>query len=125
MPSFHPAACLEFFFIKTGKLFQRVDFVEIYYIQAERNYCKIVTNTTSYLINFRFHDLEKFLPSERFCRIHRSFIVALDKVKSFNREQVHIKELVLPVGKEQGKTLFEHCSVLSHQTAPYIAEIGK
>ena len=42
--------------------------------------------------------LEEILPPNRFLRVHKSFIVALDKINSIERQEILIKDRVIPVG---------------------------
>lgn len=80
---------------------------EILYVEAMNNYCRIfradsvVTQTRMPL-----KSLIDMLPAESFVRIHRSFVVATDKVSSFNRKEVYLfSGKVLPVGRQYADNL--------------------
>ena len=68
-------------------LFLRLD--EILYIQAESHYSRVCDGQETYFCNSSLSDLEKKLPSEKFPRVHRSFIVNLDRVKGMEKDHDH------------------------------------
>lgn len=72
---------------------------EIIYIESQREYIKIVTTKNEYLSRMSTHEIEKILPSNLFKRIHRSYIISLDKVNSFSAEIVEVNGISLPIGR--------------------------
>ena len=42
--------------------------------------------------------LEEILPANRFVRVHKSYIVALDKVNAIERQEIHVKDRIIPIG---------------------------
>lgn len=72
---------------------------EILYIESQKEYVRIVTHDNSYLTKMSTHEIENLLPGARFKRIHRSFIIAIQKVRSFNSEMVEINGKMIPVGR--------------------------
>jgi two-component system LytT family response regulator len=77
----------------------KIYFSEILYIESQKEYVKIVTTDKTYLTKMSTHEIEDLLPDSHFKRIHRSFIVALQKVRSFNSEMVEISGHNIPVGR--------------------------
>jgi DNA-binding LytR/AlgR family response regulator len=77
----------------------KIYFSEILYVESQKEYVKIVTADNSYLTKMSTHEIEELLPGSDFKRIHRSFIIALQKVKSFNSETVEINGHNIPVGR--------------------------
>ncbi len=75
---------------------------EIVYIEAMNNYCRIFrTGNVVTQTRMTLKSLIDMLPSEGFIRIHRSFVVAADKVISFNKKEVYLSGgKVLPVGRQ-------------------------
>ena len=77
----------------------KIHFSEILYIESQKEYVKIVTPDNSYLTKMSTHEIENILPDSLFKRIHRSFIIAIHKVRSFNSEMVEINGNNIPVGR--------------------------
>jgi DNA-binding LytR/AlgR family response regulator len=59
----------------------------ILYIEAFDNYIKIVTSNETYMPVMTMKTIQKLLPEERFIRVHNSYIIPIDKIKSFSREK--------------------------------------
>lgn len=78
----------------------RLDLEDILYVEGLKDYVKIVTISRERpvvtLMNLK--NIEAMLPSERFVRIHRSYIAALDRIESFDRSGVSVGSARLPVG---------------------------
>lgn len=77
----------------------KILFSEILYIESQKEYVKIVTLDNSYTTKMSTHEMEELLPASLFKRIHRSFIVAVHKIRSFNSEMVEINGTSIPVGR--------------------------
>jgi DNA-binding LytR/AlgR family response regulator len=87
-----------FFFIRIDGRYIRISFSDIIYVEAARNYIKIVTDKKVWLALISLKRIEQILPSSLFKRIHKSYIVALEKIDEFNNERVYIKNQPLPIG---------------------------
>jgi two-component system LytT family response regulator len=85
----------------------RIHFSEILYIESQKEYVNIVTSDKAHLTKMSTHEIESLLPRSLFRRIHRSYIIALDKVKSFNSEMVEIEGRSIPVGRGYKEVLGE------------------
>lgn len=72
---------------------------EILYIESQREYIKIVTTKKEFISKISTHEIEDLLPVHRFKRIHRSFIVALNKIDSYTAEEVEINGIAIPIGR--------------------------
>ncbi len=72
---------------------------EVVYLEAYGDYTKIVTEKKSHLTLVSLSNLFDSLPSGKFVRIHRSYIIALDKIKSINTKKADMGNNILPVGK--------------------------
>jgi DNA-binding LytR/AlgR family response regulator len=104
-----------FFFVKSDGRYYRIRFDEILYIEGCRNYIKIVTTSKSYMVLFSLKAIEKFLPSDLFTRIHKSFIVSLEKVYSFDSDFVFLDGRELPIGL-QFKGEIEKAVMIAHES---------
>ena len=72
---------------------------EIFYIESLKDYVKIHTEKKVLVTKNSLSAMEEDLQDRRFIRIHRSFLVALDKIEAFNNEFVEIKNQQLPYGR--------------------------
>lgn len=88
-----------YMFFKVGREQVKILLKEILYIEGLADYVKVHTNDKSYIASEKLGYLEEKLPVSLFVRIHKSFIVALDKVTSFNADQVMLTNKSLPLGR--------------------------
>lgn len=77
----------------------RVPLDTILFIESLRDYIKIVTLTGQIVCKQSISSIESLLPAEGFIRIHRSYIVAIDKISSYTHELVEIHKQELPVSR--------------------------
>ena len=91
----------------------------ILYIEAFDNYIKIVTPAKTYIPSMTMKTIQRLLPSEDFIRVHKSFIVAVGKIKSFNRAKVVIDRKELPVGRYFRKDFMDRMA--SHNNGTFSA----
>lgn len=95
-----------FIFVKANKRMVKVYLDDILYIEAQKNYLMIVTNTESLLSYQSITHMAERLPSDYFIRIHRSFIIGLNHVAAFTHSTVTIKKKEIPIGKNYIKEVF-------------------
>ena len=89
----------DFIFLNVQKKKVKILFPEILYIESQREYIKIVTTKRAYLSKMSTNEIESILPSNLFKRIHRSFIISIDKIESYTAETVEINGVSIPVGR--------------------------
>lgn len=89
----------DFVFLTVQKKKVKILFPEIVYIESRREYIRIVTTKGEYLSKMSTHEIEAMLPSDLFKRIHRSFIVSLDKIESYTAEVVELHGVAIPIGR--------------------------
>ncbi|MBP7554869.1 MAG: response regulator transcription factor [Chitinophagaceae bacterium] len=77
----------------------KVFYDEILYIESRKEYINIVTEKESHLTKYQLTDIEAELDKASFMRIHRSFIVARNKIKAFNAAEVELGGQVIPIGR--------------------------
>ena len=85
-------------FVKNGYEQVRVFFDDILYLEAGGNYVVFITENQKIASRLTMAEAEVILPAELFVRIHRSYIVAKNKIQKFNRYEVVINEKILPIG---------------------------
>ena len=86
-------------FINVQKKKVKVLFSEIAYIESQREYIKMVTTKKEYLSKMSTHEIETLLPGHLFKRIHRSFIISLDKIESYTADTVDVNGVPIPIGR--------------------------
>src|SRR5471030_3237209 len=84
-------------FVKTEYRLEKIHLDEILYIEGMRDYRCIHLRDKRIMTIQTFTDLEQDLPPVQFCRVHKSFIVALDKIESIERDRIKIKTELIPV----------------------------
>jgi DNA-binding LytR/AlgR family response regulator len=90
----------EYLFLNIQKKKVKISFAEILYIESQREYVKIVTTKKEYLSKISTHEIEALLPANLFKRIHRSFIVSINKIESYTADEVDVNGIALPVGRD-------------------------
>jgi DNA-binding LytR/AlgR family response regulator len=60
---------------------------------------KIITSTKTVITKQSISSLEEMLPKDAFVRIHRSFIVAISKIESYNHELIVVAKKELPISR--------------------------
>lgn len=93
-----PSDAVDFIFVKTEHKIQRVDLDDILYIEGLKDYISIYTAAERIVTLQNMKKMEDILPSNRFVRVHRSYIVALDKIASIERGRIFIEDKIIPVG---------------------------
>jgi two-component system LytT family response regulator len=101
----HPApadalAGKDFIFVNVQKKKVKISFSEIVYIESQREYVKIVTTKNEYVSKMSTHEIESLLPSNLFKRIHRSFIISLNKIESYTADMIEVSGKSIPIGRE-------------------------
>lgn len=86
-------------FIKTDKNFIKVDVNDICYLEAEHNYIYVHAVTGKHIVRASFKEFLVNLPAEKFIRVHKSFVVRLDKVDRFSHTDIHIKAREIPLSR--------------------------
>ncbi|WP_130735223.1 LytTR family DNA-binding domain-containing protein [Flavobacterium sp. J27] len=90
-------------FIKSDKKMIKVLIEEILFIEGMKEYIKVVTADKSYITLKSLASLSEELPMDKFIRIHKSFIIAIDKIKSIEGNRIQILTHKLPIGRNYGK----------------------
>ncbi len=88
-----------FIIIKQGYDKYKLLMNEIMYLEAMKDYTKIVTPSKKYLVLETFSSMHTRLPTEKFVRIHRSYIVNKHRIDSVQKNKINIHSEELPVGK--------------------------
>lgn len=88
-----------FIIIKQGYDKYKIVINDILYLEAMKDYTKIVTAEQKYLVLSTLNGIIEKLPRDKFARIHRSYVVNKNKVNAFQKNKIKIQSTELPVGK--------------------------
>ncbi len=88
-----------FIYLKADKKMVKVFLKDILYIESLKDYVKVKTAEKDIVTYQKISYLEEKLPDEKFIRIHRSYIIAVDKIKSFNTSFIDIGNEEIPIGR--------------------------
>jgi DNA-binding LytR/AlgR family response regulator len=95
-------------FVKSDSKYVRLSYDEILYIEAFADYVKIYIGEDKRIITLQtMKNMEATLPSDKFARVHRSYIVALNKVESLSGSEVNVANKQIPIGKNYKEAFME------------------
>jgi len=97
----------KFVFVKTEYRLEKVMLNEILYIEGMRDYRKIVTPDKKIMTLQTFKDFEQEMPVNIICRVHKSYMVAIDKIDAVEKDLIRIGNEQIPVSETYKKTFFE------------------
>jgi DNA-binding LytR/AlgR family response regulator len=97
---------LEYLFFKVEKTFRKIFIHDIEFIEAYGNYVKVHTATETLLVAGKISILQSKLDAERFVRVHKSYLVALAKIRLVESNQIHIGRTIVPVGESYRAAFF-------------------
>ena len=89
-----------FIFVKTDKKFIKINFDDIYFIEGVKDYVKIHTTTEKHLVLINIKNILLNLSETKFIRVHKSFIVPINKITTIEGNIIKIAGNEIPIGKE-------------------------
>jgi DNA-binding LytR/AlgR family response regulator len=95
-----------YIFVKTEYRLERIDLDQILYIEGMKDYLRIICKDKKIMTLQSFSKLEESLPSKKFCRVHKSYIVSIDKIKSIERNVIIIADQRIPVSNTYRESFF-------------------
>lgn len=97
----------DFIFVKTENRLEKIMLNEIVYIEGMRDYRKIHTVNKKVMTLQNFSDFEKIIPSNLVCRVHKSYMVALNKIESIERSRIKIADQLIPISDTYKEIFFQ------------------
>ena len=88
----------DFIFIKDGTTNYKINFNDLLYIQAYGNFAKIHTTQQNFVASMTMKQLEEDLPEAVFMRVHKSYIVNLQKISKIEGSTVFMDKTMIPIG---------------------------
>jgi DNA-binding LytR/AlgR family response regulator len=95
----------------------KVDFQNILYIEARKNYTRLVMEerpTAMVLVTLK--QWEKLLPHDQFCRVHRGYVVSIGKIVSFDNKYVYLPGEKISIGEQYRNALPMAVTILANET---------
>ena len=88
---------VEYIFVKTENRLEKIIINDILYIEGMRDYRRIHTLNKKIMTLQNFSELEQMLPQNLICRVHKSYMVALNKIDSIERSRINISNQIIPI----------------------------
>lgn len=98
---------VEFIFIKTENRLEKIAVKDLIYIEGMRDYRRIHTLNKRIMTLQNFGELEVLLPSDKVCRVHKSYMVALSKIESVEKSKIIIGKQRIPISDTYRKRFFQ------------------
>lgn len=99
---------LDFIFVKTENRLEKIMISEILYIEGMRDYLRIHTLNKKVMTLQSFSELEQLLPAQLVCRVHKSYMVAVNKIESVERSRIKIAGQLIPVSETYKEAFLQH-----------------
>lgn len=96
-----------YIFVKTEYRLEKIPFSEILYIEGMRDYRRIHTIHKKIMTLQTFKDFELQIPSSIICRVHKSFMVSIDKIEAIEKDKIKIQEKIIPISEMYKKDFFK------------------
>lgn len=87
----------DYTFIKSGNKTVKVYFNKILYIEGQRDYLQIHTEDSKIMTLLNFKKMQELLDPQKFVRVHKSYIIALDKIDYIENNAIKIRNKLIPV----------------------------
>lgn len=102
-----PVPNLDFIFVKTENRLEKINFCDIIFIEGMRDYRRIHTLDSRIMTLQNFKELERLIPANIVCRVHKSYMVALDKIMSIERSRINIPGQTIPISDTYRSEFFQ------------------
>ncbi|GAA3994946.1 LytR/AlgR family response regulator transcription factor [Mucilaginibacter dorajii] len=89
----------DYFFIKCGSKYEKIPLDEILYVEGMQNYVNIFTLKGKYVTMLSLKNLEENLTGKAFIRVHKSYIVAINKIDGIEGNEIFIQSGKIPISR--------------------------
>ena len=97
----------DYFFIKSDNRIVRIHYDDILFVEALQNYVAVYTTDKKYITYLTFRSIEEHLPSQKFIRTHKSFIVSGAKVESIEGNEILIGTHRIPISRTEKDSVLQ------------------
>lgn len=102
----------DYIFVRANSVLTKIRIKDIIYIQALGDYVNIYTRDHRYTVHITLRGMEEKLPRDKFYRLHRSYLVALDQVDQVEESTAYIEKHPLPIGEQFKKNLLKKLNLI-------------
>ncbi len=102
----------DYVFIKVDGRLVKLDLTAVRWIEAQGDYVKIQTDQKAYVVHNTMKHLESSLPAQAFARVHRSYIVRLDRIMDIEDTSIVVEGKVIPIGRSYRDDLLDRLRTL-------------
>ncbi len=88
-----------YFFIKADNSLVKIMYDDVLFVEALQNYVTIYTSTKKYISYLTFKSVEEYLPGDVFIKVHKSFIIAANRVDSIDGNEIRIGQHRIPISR--------------------------
>ena len=96
-----------FMFVRADRKMIKIDFNKILFVESLGDYVKIFTQTNTIVTRETISNLELKLPSNKFIRIHRSYIISLKEITSYTNEFIEINKKAIPISRSYKESVLQ------------------
>lgn len=97
----------EYIFVKAGFSIKKIAVRDIPFIEGMKDYLRIHTSKEKIMTLLSFAKLEELLPDKKFVRVHRSFMVAVEKIDHIEKNRIRIGDKIIPISNTYASTFFK------------------
>jgi two-component system LytT family response regulator len=97
----------DFIFVKTENRLEKINLSEILFIEGMRDYRRIHTISKKIMTLQNFSELEQIIPSNLVCRVHKSYMVGINKIDSIERMRIKISNQIIPISETYKELFFK------------------
>jgi DNA-binding LytR/AlgR family response regulator len=102
-----PTVGSDYFFIKTDSKYERIQFVDILFVESLQNYVVIHTLNAKYTVYLTLKSVETYLPPTQFLKVQKSFIVALSKIDGIEGADILIAKHRIPISRQDRDSIMD------------------
>ncbi len=107
-----PKSNADSIFVKVDSLLINLDFSDILWVEAYGDYVKIVTKEKTHTVYSKLKVIEERLPKHSFLRVHRSYIINLNKVENIDHTNLQIENKIIPISNSYKEALINRINLL-------------
>lgn len=102
-----PAGERKLIFVKTESRLEKIVLSDVLYIEGRDDYRKIHTTTRQVMTLETFGDLERRIAPDVVCRVHKSWMVGIDRIESIERDRIVIGKALIPISETYRNRFYE------------------
>ena len=102
----------DYIFVRSNSVLTKIKITDIIYIQASGDYVNIFTRSKRYSVHITLRAIKDKLPADKFYRLHRSYLVALDQVDQVEEDTAYLEKHPLPIGEQFKKDLLKRLNLI-------------